>query len=250
MRSPLYLLLLWGLQMIVSVAQAQAREFEHEGDSYLVFSCAPSQIRMVWCDDGGKPLRRMEKARKRLAKEGTVAMLMNGGIYEPGEIPSGLYIEKGRVLSPLNQKKGQGNFFLKPNGVFAITSDGSEASAEVMPTSAFAKWTAEERASLIYAMQSGPLLLHDGRVHPAFRKESASRLLRNGVGIDGEGRVISVISRSEGGVNLWTFAECFRALGCQDALYLDGTISEMKINPRKGSGRGRFATFIAAMKSE
>jgi uncharacterized protein YigE (DUF2233 family) len=72
------------------------------------------------------------------------------------------------------------------------------------------------------------LLLAAGRIHPAFRAESTSRLIRNGVGIDRSGHLRFVATeRSDAGrINLHGFARLFRGLGCADALYLDGDISE------------------------
>jgi uncharacterized protein YigE (DUF2233 family) len=59
--------------------------------------------------------------KKWLGKTGyQLEMATNAGIYEVGNTPLGLYIEDGKVLIPLNQKKGLGNFYLKPNGVFVM----------------------------------------------------------------------------------------------------------------------------------
>lgn len=44
--------------------------------------------------------------------------VMNGGIFEPGFVPSGLLVQDGVELTPINRNNGEGNFFLKPNGVF------------------------------------------------------------------------------------------------------------------------------------
>jgi hypothetical protein len=76
------------------------------------------------------------------------------------------------------------------------------------------------------AMQSGPILVTNGRIHPRFIPGYHSRHIRNGVGVDGDGRVVFAISNQP--VNFHDFATLFRdALDCPDALYLDGSISEM-----------------------
>ena len=76
------------------------------------------------------------------------------------------------------------------------------------------------------ATQSGPLLVIDGKLHPAFREGSDSWLFRNGVGVISPKRVVFAISNEP--VNFHEFARLFRdSLGCSNALFLDGTISSL-----------------------
>jgi len=77
------------------------------------------------------------------------------------------------------------------------------------------------------ATQSGPMLVIDGRIHPAFIPDSDSHKIRNGVGVSGDGRIIwFALSRRP--VNFHTFARLFRdCLKTPNALFLDGTISQM-----------------------
>ena len=224
-------------------------KFVHLGKSFRVFRAQPEEIRLLWADKDGKPLFTFEAAYRSLVEEGQkVAMLTNGGIFEPRQIPSGLYLEKGQVKHPLNLKTGKGNFFLKPNGVFYVKKEGESYSAGVIESGAFAKWSQEEKAPLWYAVQSGPALLLDGKTHPAFNRPSKSELLRNGVGVTNKGEVVFVITEKGSDVNLWTFADCFRALGCSNALFLDGDISQMKVNPAaKVKGHG-FATMFGVVR--
>jgi uncharacterized protein YigE (DUF2233 family) len=155
---------------------------------------------------------------------------MNGGMFHPSHAPVGLYIEGGRESTPLNTATEPGNFFLKPNGVFAVLADGR---AVVVETSRWAALAPKARL----ATQSGPMLVIEGKLHPAFRESSDSRLFRNGVGVSSEGKVLFVIS--EDPVNFYEFATLFRdALKCRNALFLDGTISslyapELKRNDQK-----------------
>ena len=101
-----------------------------------------------------------------------------------------------------------------------------------------------------YAVQSGPLLLEKGKTHPAFNKDLKSRLLRNGVGVTKEGRVVFAISDAKGGKwpNLFEFADLFRSLGCDDALFLDGDISQMRFGESLGRASNRFASVIAVVE--
>ena len=112
--------------------------------------------------------------------------MMNGGIFEPGGIPSGLLVQDGKEWRPLNRKEGEGNFHLKPNGVFLIGTKG----AAVIRTEEYPPQGIVVR----HAVQSGPLLPRHGKVHPAFRPQSASRLHRNGVGVTTKGEVVFAMS--------------------------------------------------------
>ncbi|MDP0490794.1 MAG: phosphodiester glycosidase family protein [Verrucomicrobiota bacterium JB023] len=220
----------------------EQREVEISGNRYRVFTAEPDRIKMVWRDEQGVPLRTFDRARAHLERgSAEVAMLMNGGIFEPGLRPSGWYVEEGRTLAALNLRDGRGNFFLKPNGVFAILGEGESAKARVVEAG-----KAGSLAAPHYAVQSGPALLLGGKIHPAFREGSPNKLLRNGVGVDDKGRVVFVLTIDD--VNLWTFASCFRELGCQEALFLDGDISRMVIEPDEGVRGTGYASFIAVMK--
>jgi uncharacterized protein YigE (DUF2233 family) len=70
------------------------------------------------------------------------------------------------------------------------------------------------------------MLVSNGKLHPRFIKSSASLYVRNGVGVDREGRVLFAISDLP--VNFYDFATLFRdRLDAPNALYLDGSISAM-----------------------
>ena len=78
------------------------------------------------------------------------------------------------------------------------------------------------------ATQSGPMLVIDGKIHPAFLPQSDSLKLRNGVGVDDKGRVVFVVTK--GPVRFYEFAVFYRdVLNCRNALFLDGSISSMMV---------------------
>tara|TARA_R110002096_G_scaffold4501_3_gene21053 strand:+ start:7089 stop:7823 length:735 start_codon:yes stop_codon:yes gene_type:complete len=208
---------------------AQTREFE--GIRYQVYVVDPAkeELKLFWKDETGQPFTTFRKLEANLNQKGNqLRFATNAGIYEPGFIPTGLHIENGRTLVPLNQKPvpplkpGQytPNFYLKPNGVFIIDETGPA----VLETEEFARSGRKPHLGV----QSGPLLLHQSRIHPAFRAGSTSRLLRNGVGVNREGKIVFLATeRSEKGqINLHTFARLFLEWDCPNALYLDGDISE------------------------
>lgn len=203
--------------------QAASEKKIIDGMTYHILAAPASSIKIVWKDDAGKALRTFpEVARWMESKKIAVDTIMNGGIFEPGGIPSGLLIQGGKELNPVNRNRGEGNFFLQPNGIFLIHQGG----AAVIRTEEYPM----RDQKIHYAVQSGPLLLRQGKTHPVFRAESTSRLHRNGVGVAKTGEVIFVMTdfRSAKFPNLYEFADSFRKLGCDDALFLDGDISQMR----------------------
>lgn len=194
-----------------------------DGVVYWVLTCRPESVRVVWKDGEGKNLRTLPEAVGVVEGRGEkVAVVMNGGIFEPGGIPSGLLVQDGKELNPVNRREGEGNFFLKPNGIFLIGEEG----AAVVKTEEYPL----DGMAARHAIQSGPLLLRKGVVHPVFRAESESRLHRNGVGVTRKGEVVFVMTDFRGKLfpNLHEFAMMFRHLGCEDALFLDGDLSQMR----------------------
>ena len=78
-------------------------------------------------------------------------------------------------------------------------------------------------SNIKYATQSGPILVFGGQIHSAFKKGSTNLNIRNGVGILPNGLVIFAMSKKE--INFYDFADYFKKLGCNNALYLDGLVS-------------------------
>lgn len=210
--------------------------------TYRYMIVEPETLRIVRVNDQGKVINTFRELRESYDRLGVKYIAaMNGGIFEPGKIPTGLLIQDKKELSPLNLKKGAGNFFLKPNGVFYLT----QGKAGVIDSSAY-KETAEKAGEVIYATQSGPLLLSDGKIHPKFKQGSDSQKLRNGVGILDDGRVILAISNRDSmrQPNLHAFASFFLSKGCKNALYLDGTISEFRERNNDLREGRKFSSFL------
>jgi len=158
----------------------------------------------------------------------TPVLLANGGMYLPNGAPVGLLIENQRLHHPLNRDSLPiaDNFHLYPNGVFGCDQQDR-----------FFVWTAREfvrrypvpHGGVAQATQSGPMLVINGGIHPAFNYGSPNTNIRNGVGIvkaSNQGRVAFVLSENR--INLYDFALLFKVvLKCDQALYLDGVISKM-----------------------
>jgi len=228
--------------VLVAVAFSAPETVTRDGVRYFIWKAEPGKVRVIWKDADGKQMRDFPAAKAYLeGRNEKPLMLMNGGIFEPGGIPSGLLVQDGKELHPVNGRDGAGNFFLKPNGIFLIGGKG----ARVMETSKYPP----QGEKVFYAVQSGPLLLENGKVHPAFNKDSKSRLLRNGVGVAGDGTVVFAISDSKGErwPNLYGFADLFLSLGCKDALFLDGDISQMRSGESLGKASNRFGSVVAVV---
>ncbi len=182
------------------------------------FIAAPGQVSLHWKNNEDEPHGQLESVRQELEQQGkTVKLVTNSGIFVPGFIPAGLHIEDGAELQSINLLDGPGNFQLLPNGVFYV-ADGV---AGVLESNAYA--ASGIQANL--AVQSGPMLLADGVIHPEFSETSESTFVRNGVGVTADGQVLFLISTKP--VTFWEFASEFIDRGVSNALYLDGSISVM-----------------------
>lgn len=186
--------------------------------NYISYRADPRRqaLRLYWRDAQGHRYGSLGQLRQRITTQGdSLIFAMNGGMFNPTFAPQGLYIEDGRELAPLDTSAGAGNFYLKPNGVFYLTATGA---AGICPTVA---WPTVGRVR--YATQSGPLLVLNAHIHPAFRPGSANVQIRNGVGLLPNGRLLLAMSKTK--VNFYDFADYFRRAGCRTALYLDGFVS-------------------------
>jgi uncharacterized protein YigE (DUF2233 family) len=163
---------------------------------------------------------------KHLNRQGKVLLFaMNAGMYMKNREPEGLFIQNGEIRKPINLKKeipGPSNFYnLRPNGVFAIDELNNPY---VVVTEDFPELAKREHISL--ATQSGPMLVIKGEINAHFTEGSRNLNIRNGVGINQNGKVVFVISNEP--VNFYEFSQLFRdVLNCDDALYLDGAVSQM-----------------------
>jgi len=194
--------------------------FEDKGYVACSIDVARLEIAVAWRGEGNRPygtigdyLRQMKPADRS-----RVVFAMNGGMYEPDLSPVGLLIERGREQARLNVGKGAGNFYWKPNGVFFA----GEGRAGILDTAHYLK----ENPKAEYATQSGPMLVAKGAIDRRVLASTSSKNIRNGVGV--RDKAIAIFVVSEQPVSFSDFARLFRdALSCPDALYLDGSISQL-----------------------
>jgi uncharacterized protein YigE (DUF2233 family) len=255
MRPRSLLLCIAILFCLASALQAKAepcREQSFKGAAYIVCSFDPAQenLRMFWRGGDGAPYRTFAALAADLNKTGrSLRFAINGGMYDDDLAPVGLYIENGRTLVPANTKTVSGapgqipNFYKKPNGVFYLGG----GKAGILETGRFLAATPKAD----YASQSGPMLVIDGKLHPAFIVNSTDRKPRSGVGIARGTSVHFAISKSW--VNFHDFASFFRdALGCGDALFLDGGFAAGLYAPELGRndppGHGGYGPIIAVVE--
>jgi uncharacterized protein YigE (DUF2233 family) len=220
----------------------ELRRLEFEGTRYQVVTLDLSRVRLElhWQDARGQPLKTFRRLEADLSKNNQrLLAVMNAGIFDQSFRPLGLHVERGRVLRELNlRERGFGNFYLQPNGVFMIDPDG----ARILPTATYQR----EQPRALEATQSGPMLVVNGSLHPAFREGSTNRLVRNGVGVESSTRVYLVLSVDP--VNFFDFARFMRdGLKCPNALYMDGNISSLNVPATEVNGDGEFAGMLTVV---
>jgi len=218
MKKRFLLIVVLGIILTSFIVCPAYYERANKDDKILSYVVDPKTqaIRFYWKDDNLQIFRSIQNLKNWLEKKHeTLVFATNGGMYKPDNSPQGLFIQDQKELVPLDTSSGTGNFYLKPNGVFYITSENKAAICE---TCKFAS-----NGDIKYATQSGPMLVINGAIHPVFKKGSTHLNIRNGVGILPNNKVIFAMSKQE--INLYDFATYFKDLGCQNALYLDGFVS-------------------------
>jgi uncharacterized protein YigE (DUF2233 family) len=231
-------------------APCRSETFEDAGYTVCSFDLTKADLRLFWRKADDTPYATFSALAEALAGQGrTLQFAMNGGMYGDDLSPVGLYVENGVEMREINTASITGepgqipNFYKKPNGVFYLRGD----EAGVASTEAFLR----RRPAVDFATQSGPMLVVDGAIHPAFIPDSTDRKQRNGVGVTSPTEVHFVIT--EGRVNFDTFARFFRdRLGCANALFLDGGSAPGLYAPEMGRndrpGHGGYGPIVAVVE--
>lgn len=221
---------MWGLTLYGLLIQS-VYAIEHqqvktaEGDDYDVVSISDlKQLRLFLKSSNNKQYyKSFNNIQEHLKQCERLSFAMNAGMFHPGFSPVGLYVEKAKVIQPLNENKGQGNFFLQPNGVLGW----NRKQAIILTTQQYSR----QKLNVDYATQSGPMLVMDGKINSLFLPDSQSNKIRNGVGIRNN-KLYFVISKNS--VSFYKFAQFFqRNLKVEQALYLDGSISSLYVQRNK-----------------
>ena len=211
-----FLLLIIALISIGFLALSKNEIVEDELFISYIVNPKKQNLEFFWKNEKGENFKNAENLISWLkSKNKKLLFSTNGGMYKKDNSPQGLFIENKIVKSEIDTSNGNGNFYLKPNGVFYLTTDKNPM---ICKTEDFAN-----NGKIKYATQSGPMLVIDGEIHTAFKKNSTNLNIRNGVGILPNNQIVFAISKKE--INFYDFAEYFKNLGCKNALYLDGFVS-------------------------
>ncbi len=199
------------------------REQAFDKTPFIVCSFDPqsTDIRLFHTAPDGEIYGQFDRLAETLEGQGeTLLFAMNAGMYHKDRSPVGLYVEDHKQASRLQLGESPGNFGMVPNGVFVLGA----GSTGVYESEAFARMAF--RVPPRFVTQSGPMLVIDGELHPAFNADGTSKHRRNGVGVSADGIVHFAVSDVP--VNFHTFARLFRdELNTPNALYLDGKVSKI-----------------------
>lgn len=205
-------------------ANAHYHQLSIEGVSYGVVEALPESVSLHWKDASNRPYSRLGTLKKALEQQNLKPiMLMNAGIFSDTYRPAGLWVEQGVVQVGLNRAKGKGNFHIQPNGVFLIKQQAKKISAEIVPTERYVK----AQKGVVYAVQSGPMLVIDGKINGRFIKNLSSPYKRNAVCVTKQGKLyfVMTLDYQQEWPSFYALASALTKMGCEQALYLDGSIS-------------------------
>jgi uncharacterized protein YigE (DUF2233 family) len=188
-------------------------------------------VSLYWKQPNGKLYGNIGQLKMELEKQKKkLIFATNGGMFDKKQTPVGLFVENGKQVIQVNTKEinpdkdgNIPNFYLNPNGVFFVTFTNKVG---ICKTSLF-----RQDSLTKFATQSGPMLLIEGKINPAFSQKSNNYHIRNGVGILPDNDLIFAISKNK--VTFYDFANYFKEQGCINALFLDGYVSKAFI-PEQG----------------
>ncbi len=210
---------------------ADCRESTFKGLTYIACDVhlAKDRLEIYYRDESHALIGTFDALERRLAKAGRqLVFAMNGGMFEESGDPVGLLLINGTTLHEINLNgwpdkapvpaASNGNFFVLPNGVF-WTKNSNAAIANSANYS-------RTRPSPDQAIQSGPMLLENGKMPLSLERYNSPSFKRNGVCTGHAGVATFAISNQS--VSIRQFAEFMRdGLSCKDALYLDGCRSAL-----------------------
>lgn len=232
------------LSVLILFIFSYSKQNHNLDDRILSYKVEPKNqlLKMYWKDDQGNIFHSINNLKIWLEKKNQhLLFAMNGGMFNYEHGPQGLYIENYKLINNRDTSSGGGNFYMKPNGIFYLTSNGE---AEVCKTENF-----QFSKNISYATQSGPMLVIDGKIHPSFKQGSANLNIRNGVGILPDNKILFAMSKKE--INFYDFADFFLKMGCKNALYLDGFVSRTYLPEKKWiQTDGNFGVIIAVTKNK
>lgn len=213
----------------------------HNFETFVVTDPSTTDIK-VYIRNQKNRLASLADLNKHIENKGEeVLFSTNGGMYNSRRESQGYLVINNGEIKKIDTKdpKDGTNFYLKPNGIFYIDKEGK---AGVLETDQYNRQNIQPK----YATQSGPMLVVNGKIHPILNPMGKSKKIRSGVGVDKEGRVFFAISNEP--VNFHTFAYLFKKeFNCENALFLDGTVSKTYSKHGKKELGGDFGPMIAVL---
>jgi uncharacterized protein YigE (DUF2233 family) len=219
-------LLYFIIAVLLAIVITAFNDVQKGDDDFVIYTANPqnAHIKLYWKDDKGQLLKNLQALKNLTESKGeNLLFAMNAGMYKTDHTALGLFIQDGKMIAPLNKASGQGNFYLQPNGIFYVTKNSL---AGICCTGDFINHN-----NIRYATQSGPMLLINTKINPAFKEGSSNLNIRNGVGILPNKELIFVMSKQP--INLYNFATFLKKAGCTNALYLDGFVSRTYLPEKK-----------------
>lgn len=159
-------------------------------------------------------------------KNPDATILMNAGMFEADGSSVGLLITENKILNKINLRSDlPGNFYSMRNAIFYLDKN---AKYNVIETSAFNEKFKNKYEGITFATQSGPVLNIEGKINKEFNIKSTNKLIRNGIGVLNNSKYnIAILIISETPTTFYELASLYEYLGCNNAMYLDGTVSTM-----------------------
>ena len=245
MRFKKYYFLLFVISISIISCENPATKKEYDTAKILAYevNSKTENLQFFLKNEAGEIYGNAQNLKTQLDGKGQkLIFAMNGGMYQKDQLPQGLYVENGRIITPVDRKKeGYGNFYLQPNGIFYLTKSDE---AIICVTDSL-----KATRSIQYATQSGPMLVIDGKLHEKLTKGSKNLNIRNGVGVLPNGNLLFAMSKEK--INFYDFATFFKDNGCKNALYLDGFVSKTYL-PSKNYEQlnGNFGVIIGVTVSK
>ena len=211
------------LILVTGIAQGQvvsSPHSNHGGHDYSYFSVkiTPEEAARFSIVENTGGLSHQDFVASQ--QSGAPFLLINASISDMACQPLGYFVMNGAEQGPVNQKSGDGNFYMKPNGAFLVAS----SDVAVVESGSIAA-----QAGVVFGIQSGPMLIDGNTINPAFNASSVNRHIRCGVGVStigGERYVNFVISNEA--VTFFELASFFQEkLKCSSALCLESAGCDM-----------------------
>jgi uncharacterized protein YigE (DUF2233 family) len=241
MKKKLILIILMLLYNKLCHSQIKETNIKYNNIKYIVISMNKNYEKIKIISNLNENCFNTNEIIKSMNMKGIEPLyILNGGMYLENMSPQGLLIDNRKMISEINlgNKKDHSNFYNLPNGIF-LTKQNSN---EIINSIEYSRYKYE----VINATQSGPFLVFNEVINQQFKKKSKSINYRLGVGISKKNNELYFVL-SDTLVNMYAFSDLFRNhLKCENALYLDGKITNLysKNKPENTRIRSLYATSI------